>query len=620
MAAIAQADTLLYIPVVEIEADDMRKSSPGGRICQWSAAKIGSLPVSDLSQLLSNEGIYIKSYGLGSLATSSVRGGAAGHTLVLWNGLPIHSPMLGQLDLSLLPLASFETVSFERGGGSGAWGSGAIGGVIHLENDFLFQESVGVCSETILGDFGNLRQINTVELSTHKLASKTSFEYREARNDFTYPISPQLPDRKQTNAELNQRLFTQDLGWEISPKDQISAHVWYQNSFREIPPTNVQTRSLAEQKDESTRAMLSYKHESAGFLLRVKAAFFDETIFFTDPLIGLEAPSGFKTYLAEATAQYTVKVKHEIFLGHTQTITSAETLEYADLAEERRWSVFGMWRYSSKDLTLQAGLRQESFDGIFVAPVPSIGAEYRPLKNWLVKGKVSKNFRLPTLNDRHWIPGGNPDLKAESGWSQEATIENKFWIKQSFLKWSITGFNRELDNWIMWSPSENSGFWSASNLATVWSRGVEIRASGKLKISDFRFWIEGGYDRILSTNEGKSDVPGMEVGQQLLYSPEQLAFASAGVDYGGLSISYRHSYTGQARGVNDLIPEFQTADLRLQYSGKADKDQSKIGASFFFTIMNLFNADYFVIDRRPMPGINFQAGIRIKYNYQKSNL
>ncbi len=619
MTAKGQADTLLQIPVVEISAEGIRSQSPGSQVKQWTAAEINSISASDLSELLREEGIYIKSYGLGSLATSSIRGGAAGHTLVLWNGLPVQSPMLGQLDLSLLPLGSFNSVRLQRGGGSGAWGSGAIGGVINLENGLSYSNGIGVSSETVLGDFGRLRQATSIQLSSKIFSSKTTFEYREARNDFRYPIAPDLPEREQTNAELSQRIFTQDLGWKISEKDQITAHIWHQNSFREIPPTNVQTRSLAEQRDDVTRTMLKCRRESARFKLNVKAAFFDEQILFSDPSIGLEAPSGFKTYLAEASGEFSLSEKNGFFIGHTQTVTQAEADEYRETAREHRWSVFGMWRYTARDLTVQTELRQESFDGELVSPVPSIGAEYSPIKNWLIKGKISKNFRLPTLNDRFWVPGGNPDLKAESGWSEEATIENRFWVKKSLFKWSVTGFNREVDNWIMWSPQQGSGFWSASNLATVWSRGLELRASSRIYISNLELFIDGGYDKTLSTNGGNSDVPGMEVGAQLLYTPEQMAFVSAKVEIRGLSISYRHSYTGASRGVNEPIPEFHTADVRLQYSGEAKQDKGKVCASFFFDIMNLYDADYFVIDRRPMPGINFQAGIRISYDHVKTN-
>ena len=614
MSAMGQADTLLQIPMVEISAKSIRSEDPGSRAKRWTASEINALPVKDLSELLNTEGIYIKSYGPGSLATSSIRGGAAGHTLVLWNGLPIQSPMLGQLDLSLLPLGSFNSVHVTRGGGSGAWGSGAVGGVIELNSGSPSKEVFSFVNQTILGDFGQFRQAIRAKVNSGKLSSRTSFEYREARNDFRYSVSDNLPKREQPNARLRQRLFTQDLSWQFSEQDKISAHIWHQNSFREIPPTNQQERSEANQEDEATRIMLDYSHISDQLKFNTKVAVFDEAILYSDPRMGLEAPTKFRTFLAEASADYSLGESNKFFLGHTQTLTEAEAEEYLGKAEEHRWSVFGMWQGKIRDLRLQVGLRQEVFDGEFVSPLPSIGAEYELLKNWRLKAKVSKNFRLPTLNDRFWVPGGNLDLKAESGWSQEATIENNFDIRKVAIKWSATAYSRKIDNWIMWSPSESLGFWSASNLATVWSRGLELRAGGSFDIARFTINVEGGYDRIRSTNEGQSDVPGMDRGEQLLYTPGQTAFLSVGVNINGLSLSYHHVYTGTVRGSNDRIPEFDTANIRCQYRGKPS-GASAMTASFFFDINNLYNADYLVLDRRPMPGINFQAGIRITYTH-----
>ena len=49
--------------------------------------------------------LYIKNYGPGQLATLSLRGTSAQHTAVLWNGLNIALPTLGQNDLALLPIS-----------------------------------------------------------------------------------------------------------------------------------------------------------------------------------------------------------------------------------------------------------------------------------------------------------------------------------------------------------------------------------------------------------------------------------------------------------------------------------------------------------------------------------
>ena len=77
------ADTL-EIPTVEVNAQKVRGLNNTGSIVEnWSAQELNHLAAQNVGNLLNNEsGTYIKSYGLGSLATSSIRGGSAGHTLI----------------------------------------------------------------------------------------------------------------------------------------------------------------------------------------------------------------------------------------------------------------------------------------------------------------------------------------------------------------------------------------------------------------------------------------------------------------------------------------------------------------------------------------------------------
>jgi iron complex outermembrane receptor protein len=42
--------------------------------------------------------------------------------------------------------------------------------------------------------------------------------------------------------------------------------------------------------------------------------------------------------------------------------------------------------------------------------------------NIVAKASVSRNYRFPTLNDLYFLPGGNPDLKKESGWTYDAGL------------------------------------------------------------------------------------------------------------------------------------------------------------------------------------------------------
>ena len=84
---VGQSDTI-FIPEIKVVAPSIREEAIGGQTNQWSA-KSELISLSNTAELLDQNGIHIKSYGANSLATSSIRGGSAGHTLVLLNGLRI---------------------------------------------------------------------------------------------------------------------------------------------------------------------------------------------------------------------------------------------------------------------------------------------------------------------------------------------------------------------------------------------------------------------------------------------------------------------------------------------------------------------------------------------------
>ncbi|MDB9964521.1 TonB-dependent receptor plug domain-containing protein, partial [Vicingaceae bacterium] len=87
----------------------------------------------NLGDLLSKKShLFIKSYGIGSLATVSLRGSGAAHTQVNWNGISLNSSMNGSSDLALFPLFFMDEVSVKYGLNSLADGTGGIGGAVNI--------------------------------------------------------------------------------------------------------------------------------------------------------------------------------------------------------------------------------------------------------------------------------------------------------------------------------------------------------------------------------------------------------------------------------------------------------------------------------------------------------
>src|SRR6187402_1862581 len=125
--SVAQSDTT-YLREVRVYGLPVTSHAVGAKIDQLDAGGLGNLS----DKLSSDVPLYLKSYGNNQLSTISIRGTTASQTAVLWNGININSPTLGQSDLALLPLYLFDQLSVRYGGSSALYGSDAIGGSILL--------------------------------------------------------------------------------------------------------------------------------------------------------------------------------------------------------------------------------------------------------------------------------------------------------------------------------------------------------------------------------------------------------------------------------------------------------------------------------------------------------
>jgi iron complex outermembrane receptor protein len=597
----AQVDTVLTVETVEIAAPKLRKNPIGSQSQTYNSQTLSTLPARNIAELLQQEtGVFIKTYGSGSLATSSMRGGNAGHTLVLWNNLPIQSPMLGLLDLSLLPTNMVEEVSVQQGGGTAMWGSGAVGGVIALNNQADFANEISGQSQLIFGSFGLFQQNLSAKIGNEKFQSQTKLSHQQADNNFTYRLSPTF-ERANENATFQQQNILQDFYFKPKSDQTLAAHFWYQTSEREIPPTSVQVRSEAHQNDESFRFVLDYKSIGNQLVTNGKIGFFKEYLNFFDDQIQLVSLSDFSTFLGEFDAQIHLPYRQKILLGTTQTFTNATADGYANQPTEYRVALFAAYNWNFKNWQTQFSIRQEMVNGDFVPITPMFGIEKSFGKWFDLKFKISRNYRLPTLNDRFWQPGGNADLLAENGWSEEATFLYKYAANDWKINVSTTGFNRKIENWIMWSLLQGQSFWSANNIAEVWSRGLEQRLKIDYQKVNWQYHFSAGYNWVRSTNEIAIARPKIPANQQLFYTPEHQFFGKMGANWRKLNVNYYHSFTSATLGVNEDLAAYNLGNLQLGFDWKL----GDLKGNLLLNIQNIWNTDYYIVERRPMAGRSF---------------
>ncbi len=86
--------------------------------------------------LQSQTGLHIRDYGPGQLSSITFRGMNPSQTTVYWNGVEMNSAMLGQADLSVIPLSGVNQVSVRHGNANQRDGFGGIGGSVMLSSGF----------------------------------------------------------------------------------------------------------------------------------------------------------------------------------------------------------------------------------------------------------------------------------------------------------------------------------------------------------------------------------------------------------------------------------------------------------------------------------------------------
>ena len=605
-----QTDSVM-IPTIEIIATKKIKAAHiGGNSQQWKTKHLQSIPSNNLAELLSNEaGVFIKNYGTGSLSTSSIRGGSAGHTLVLWNGVPLQSPMLGLLDLSLLPLSGTEEILFQPGGNSAIWGSGAIGGVLSLNNEAEYNSAFSFSNNTKVGSFGQFQKQLKFSFGNQKFQSVTKLFHQKAENDFPYLIAPHLPEKIQTNAAFSEQNILQDFYWKINPKHQLSLHFWQQFSNKKIPPTIVQNNSIAEQDDLATRLTLDWKNIKENSSSSAKIAFIDEQNNYFDLERLTEARNHFRRWIGEVEQQWSWKNNHQILLGLSHSYTQAWSDGYVGSPKENRSAFFASYLFEKEKWQFQTSLREEFVDWKSSPIVPNIGINYQAFSFLQLKIKASKNYRSATLNDRYWHPVGNVNLLPENGWSQEGSSIFSIKKKNTIFTFSTTGYNRKINNWILWSKLEGQIFWSPNNVAKVWSRGLEQRISVAHQINQLKINWSAGYDFTRSTNLIAQELPKIAKGEQLRYTPVHQAVTKVNLNWKQFNFYYQHQLIGKSEGFNESLPSYSIGNTSLNY--KFEKGNCK--SIVFFNINNIWNASYFVVERRPMPMRNFQLGINLSF-------
>lgn len=618
LSGLAQiTDSTHQLKHIEVSSSRSNTFSSGHKDAAFDSTMLDRYSCNTLSDLLMNESqIFVKSYGPGTLATTSFRGAGASHTAVIWNGFTLQSPMNGLLDVALVPASFLSDVKLQYGAAGTISGSGAVGGSIHLNNSSSFNKGISASVNASAGSFSDLQQQASVEISKERFSSSIRFFNHTAKNDYSFQNIAKygFPTEKQTNADLLQHGLLQENYFQINEKQRINTRFWYQFNDRGIPPSMTQNQSISRQYDEAYRMTTEWQRDGRRISLFARAAYFDEFVRYNDPTIALFSKSETNVFIAEAETRFSITKFDLLSVGVNNTYSRAFADDFISDPQQDRIAVFALYKIHTPKKRWNAviGARQEFIDGDAVPFVSSIGIEGNFLRFFMIKASAAQHYRIPTFNDLYWAQGGNPNLEPENGWSEEASLIHQHQFKG--LSWMLSGtaFNRDIQNWIIWLP-DAYGIWSPDNVMQVWSRGIEYKMNVNYSVKKLKISLTGNYNYIRSTNEKTAAYSISSLNKQLIYVPIQNAQGSISIQWRNSTITYTQVYTGYRYTTSDntqYLKPYTTGNLDVSQSFILNRTKFKVYAQ----LNNLWDESYQVLAYRAMPLFNYRFGLAIFFN------
>lgn len=141
-SAFAQLDSIQQLPEVMLTDAKLVQFSKGFKLEKLNDSVIERNSSSLTETLRYNSSIYFKENGFGMVSSPSFRGTNAAQTAVIWNGININSVFTGQIDFNTISPLNYNEIAIRSGGGGVQYGSGAVGGSIHLNNSYSFKKLI----------------------------------------------------------------------------------------------------------------------------------------------------------------------------------------------------------------------------------------------------------------------------------------------------------------------------------------------------------------------------------------------------------------------------------------------------------------------------------------------
>ncbi len=602
------AQTSYLLP--EVEVRDTLKSvfhlHPENRA--GDASRIS--PRHSVSQLLSEQThTFVRFYGPGRLATISQKGASPQQTAILYKGFNMQNPTIGLTDVSLFSGFLFDRV-WSGSNSSAIYGSGIVNNGIHLAASSSQQDQLQFSSQ--YGGLGHWFYGVSLEANGRASQSVVKAYFDGAKNNMRYTglggVEGRLP-----NARNRQGGFLLEQDFLMKGGHRLNFFGTHTLAHREIPPTRLQSRSEATQEDQMGRYGFVYQHFNEKRVLSLRGIWMVDRVDYKDPSTNTNSKNGAETI--QLISRYFRKWNEhaQFMLQLDWLVQNGRSNAYAGRSSRSQVAMLMALKKRLPGLNLSVSasnrIQWNEFSGL--EWLPFLEANYKISDLLQLYLQVQRTFRVPALDDLFWLPGGNPDLRPESGWHEELGLR----YVTSIHNWNheIQGslYYRNIRDWILWTPV-NAQVWVPQNIARVRSSGIEMSYSGNWTSGDITLEPKLLYT-YQHVTEAHAD-PSMRSrdGNRLVYMPDHQLRATLQCTYRHFGIGIHHRLVSRtfADPQNEqVVPGYQLSNISAAFTKKVNR----VKVTTRLMVENALNTDYEVIANYPMPGRLYYVSLTVKF-------
>jgi len=586
-SAYAQLDSIQQLPEVMLTDSKLVQFSKGFKLEKLGDSLVERNATSLTETLRYNSSIYFKENGFGMVSSPSFRGTNAAQTAVVWNGININSVFTGQTDFNTISPLNYNEITIRSGGGGVQYGSGAVGGSIHLNDSYSFTK---IDTTEVGFNYGSFTTVGGNASTTQTWGDhylNVGVDFISSENDYDYV---------EKNKKNNHGQFVRFTA-KVNEARKLKRGVATWNSEYSYNDRNfsgsLNTVGKDAYKDIITRNLWQLQQKVGIF--NTKGSFahlFEQYSYFPDSEKSFNTGGKANTFIGAFQSEVLLQNKLRINGKVEYTYIEAEGDNVGDNSRKTLAAVILVNHKLSEKFNYGINFRHEflnDFDNPFLF---SADAKYTFSKNYALRLNGSKNYRVPTFNDLYWYAGGNIDLQPETSYQMEFGQEITF----GKLKADIAAYYISSEELIKWIPG-NGGIWQPVNISETKNYGVEVALGYYVKLSN-----QQSLD--VNANYSYTKAEDLEMEKQLIYVPFHKATGTMEYNFKHFSAYVQSLFNGEAYTATDnseSVESYTVFNLGAQCTLPF-----KPNITFGGRLKNVFNVYYENVAYRPMPSRNIQ--------------